>query len=288
MSSPCCAPDEAVEHRPAEHLGVAHLVELRARHVEQRVGVAGLHLRHQPAVEVELGVQVLGRAGEVRHPAAGNDGHLLVGRPPRDDLGDRLAERLAAPRRRQRRHVDVGEERDHRDVALADHVLERNRERVAELGILRVGDVETVLGDQLVEDVLGHLAVDGQVVLAARELRDGAIAGDDGKRRHARHREGFDVVGAEEEDDVGLGLVEHLAELVHGPAGLLQLFRVFVRRPREHVGRVTGADGCDDLSHAVALLVRLRQGAANPPLSCNRLAPDRPPAAPGASRAGPV
>ena len=59
-------------------------------------------------------------------------------------------------------------------------------ERVAELGVLRVGDVEVVVDDQLVQDVLGHLAVDRQVVLAAGELRDGAAAGDDRERRARR------------------------------------------------------------------------------------------------------
>ena len=51
--------DGAEHHRPAEHLGVADLIELRAGHVQQRIAVAGLELRHQPAIEVELGIEVL-------------------------------------------------------------------------------------------------------------------------------------------------------------------------------------------------------------------------------------
>ena len=96
---------------------------------EQRVGVAGLELRHEPAIEVELRLEVLGRAGEVRHAAARDDRDAFLA--ALDDLGDRLAERRAALGRRQRRHVDVGEERDDRDVALADDVFERHREGVA-------------------------------------------------------------------------------------------------------------------------------------------------------------
>ena len=58
MSSPVLRTDRAEHHRPGEHLGVADLVELRAGHVQQRVGVAGFELREQPAIEVELRRQV--------------------------------------------------------------------------------------------------------------------------------------------------------------------------------------------------------------------------------------
>jgi hypothetical protein len=236
------------EHdRPAEHLGVADFVQLCARHVEQGIATPGLELRDQPSVEVEFRIQVLGRAWEMRHTAAGDDRHSFL--PSLDDLGERFAQSFAAARRRQRWNVDVGEERDDGDVALADHILERNRERVTQLGILGVGHVEVVVDDQLVEDVFGELAVNRQIVLASGELRDGAIAGNDRKRRHAADRERFDVVSTEEQNRVRLGLIEHLAELVHRPAGLLELIRILVRRPREHVRRVARPDGGNDLTH---------------------------------------
>ena len=240
-------PDRAEENRPAQHLGVADLVELRAGHVEQRVGVAGFELRHEPAIEIEFRVQVLGRAGEMRHAAARDDRDAFLA--ALDDLGQRLAERLAPLGRRQRRHVDVGEERDDRDVALADHVFERHRERVAELGVLRIRQVEVVVGDQLVQDVFRHLAVDRHDPLASREPRHGVAAGDDRERGHAADGERLDVIGAEEDDDVGLGLVEHLAQLLHRRAGLIQLLRVLVRRTREHVRGMARPDGRNDFSH---------------------------------------
>ena len=70
-----------------------------------------------------------------------------------------------------------------------------------------------VLDDQLVQQVLGHLAMDRQLVFAPGEFRDGAAAGDDRERRNAGDRERLDVIAAEKHDHVGLGLVEHLAEL---------------------------------------------------------------------------
>src|SRR6266550_3720003 len=114
-------------------------------------------------------MQILRRPREVRHAAACDDGDTLLA--SLDDLRDRLAERLATFRRRQRRNVDVREERNDRDVALADDVLERNGERVTELRVFRIRDVEVVVLDESVEDVLRHLAMDWQLVLAAREFR---------------------------------------------------------------------------------------------------------------------
>ena len=66
---------------------------------------------------------------------------------------------------------------------------------------------------------------------------------------HAADRERLDVIRAEEDDDVGLGLVEHLAQLLHRRAGLIELLRVLVRRTREHVRGMARPDGRDDFSH---------------------------------------
>ena len=120
---------------------------------------------------------------------------------------------------------------------------------MTELGILRVGHVEVVIGDELVEDVLCHLAMDRQIVLAAGELGDRAIARHDCERWHAAHGEGLHVIGAEEEDRVRLGLVENFAELLHRRAGLLELIRILIRWPCEHVRGVARADCCNDLAH---------------------------------------
>ena len=128
-------PADRAEHGgPIEHLGVADFVELRPGHVQQRVGPAHFELRQQPPIEIEFGRQVLRRAREMRHAAARDDGNALPA--SLDDVGDGLSERGAALRRGQRRNVDVGEERDDRDLAVADHVLERHRECVPELGVL--------------------------------------------------------------------------------------------------------------------------------------------------------
>ena len=120
---------------------------------------------------------------------------------------------------------------------------------MAELGIFRVRHVEVVIGHELVEDVFSDLAMDRQVVLASRELGDRPVAGHNGKRRNAAHRERLHVIGAEEQDDVRLGLVEDFAELLHRRTSLLELIRIFIRWPREHVRRVARADCSNDLAH---------------------------------------
>ena len=124
---------------------------------------------------------------------------------------------------------------------------------MAELGVFRIRDVEAVIDDQLVEDVFGELAMDRQVVLAAGELGNRPIARDDREARDARHGKRLDVIGPEEQNRVGLGLVQDPAELLHVAAGLIELLRVLVRRPREHVRRVARADGGYDFSHTCLL-----------------------------------
>ena len=239
--------DRAEHDRPTEHLGVAHFVELRPRHVEQRIGMAGLELRQQPAIEIELGMEILGRAGKMRHAAARDDRDPLLA--SLHDVRNGLAQGRAAPRCRQRRNVDVREERNHGDVAAADDVFERNGERVPQLGVFGIRHVEAVVDDELVEDVLGHLAVDREVVLAAGKLGDGAIARDDRKRRDTRDRKRFHVIGPEKQNGIRLRLVENRAELLHAGAGLIELLGVLVWRPREHVRGVAGADGSNDFAH---------------------------------------
>src|SRR5262249_51823086 len=85
--------------------------------------------------------------------------------------------------------------------------------------------------------------------VAARELCNRAAAGDDRERRDAGHRKGLDVIAAHENDHVGLRLVEDFAEFGHPAPGLIELLGFLVRRPREHVGPMARANGCDYLSH---------------------------------------
>src|SRR5437763_5707889 len=91
--------------------------------------------------------------------------------------------------------------------------------------------------------------MDREVVFLAGELRDCAAARDDREGRDTRHGKRFDVIAAEEEDDVGIGFVENLSQLAHAGACLIELFRFLVRRPREHVRRMTRADGRYDFTH---------------------------------------
>ena len=101
------------------------------------------------------------------------------------------------------------------------------------------------------QDVFGHPAMDRQLVLAARELRVRRVAGDNRERRHAGHRERLDVIGAEEDDDVRLGFVEDLAELVHRPPGLIELLGVLVGRTSKHVWRMARADSGNNFTHGL-------------------------------------
>ena len=91
--------------------------------------------------------------------------------------------------------------------------------------------------------------MDREVVFLAGELRDCAAARDDREGRDTRHGKRFDVIAAEEEDDVGIGFVENLSQLAHAGACLIELFRFLVRRAREHVRRMTRADGRYDFTH---------------------------------------
>src|SRR5262245_51712081 len=101
-----------------------------------------------------------------------------------------------------------------------------------------------------------------QVVLASGEAGDGAAPCDDGERRNAGDRKRLDVVASEKQNDIRLGLIEHLAQLLHTRTGLVELLRVLVRRTRKHVRCMTGADGGNDFTHGWLLL---RWGSAPHP-----------------------
>src|SRR5688572_12949977 len=166
-------------------------------------------------------------------------------------LGRAIAEIVKG--RKERVAIDIGEERDDGNVALPDQELERDREGVAELRVLGICHVEVVIHDQLVEDVLRHLAMDRQVVLAAGELGDGAAAGDDREAGDAGDGEGLDVVGAEHQDDVGLALVQRLAQFLDRRGGLIELLGVLVRRPGKQIRSMAGAQCGNDLTHCSLL-----------------------------------
>src|SRR5207302_7650728 len=72
---------------------------------------------------------------------------------------------------------------------------------------------------------------------------------------------GLDVIAAEKDDDVRLGLVENSAQLRHSSAGLVELLRLLVRRPRKHVRRVARADRRDYLTHDDLLQVWWSHGS---------------------------
>ena len=120
---------------------------------------------------------------------------------------------------------------------------------MSQLGVLRVGNVEVLLDDQLVQQVFGHLAMDRHVVLAAREFRDGPAAGDDGECRHARDGKRLNVIAPEEHDRVRTRFVENLAQLLHRRGSLVELLRVLVGRSREQIRRVARTDCGNDLTH---------------------------------------
>src|SRR5207245_1417649 len=71
------------------------------------------------------------------------------------------------------------------NITLADHVFERDGERVPQLRIFGIGDVEVVRHHKLVQQVLGHLAVHREAVPPSGELGDGPGAGDDRESRNA-------------------------------------------------------------------------------------------------------
>ena len=160
-------------------------------------------LAGQLDVEVAVaGRQVRDRAGAVSHPV---------------DLDDAGVEALAGhgPERQHRRHVvgGLGHARvaEHHEVALGGvlHEVDGGAEQHAE-GALGAGhergDVEPVLGEQVLEAVPGHLAAEGAHLGTHR----GQAAGDGGPQAFQRRRRRRDVAAQREPlprrgDDVETG-----------------------------------------------------------------------------------
>src|SRR5678815_2427292 len=118
--------DRAEHIDPDQHLGVARFVQLRAGHVQQRLGPPRLQFLNHPIVEIELRRGVLPRAWIVRHPAAGKNTNAF--RSAFDDVCDGGAQRGTALWSRQRWQIHVREKRDDGNLASLNEVLQRRGE----------------------------------------------------------------------------------------------------------------------------------------------------------------
>ncbi len=218
--------DGAEQNHPGQHLGVAHFVQLLVSQFEQRVVVAAFHVGDGPPVEIERRLRILPGARIVRHAAAG-DNRDPIGRL-QDRVADGGSQLCAAAGGGQRRQVRIYENRNHRHRAALDHPLVDGRERVAQLGVLRVRQIETV-GNQIVQDFFGEGMYRQRVALAGkRGLR--FLASDDGESGHGGQEKCFQVVASDHHHRIGLDLIQVLAKLAHRCDVGIQLRFVLARR----------------------------------------------------------
>ena len=76
-----------------------------------------------------------------------------------------------------------------------------------------------------------------------------AIAGDDREGRHGFQKEGLHVIAGENDQRIGLGLIQSLAEPKHRCGARVELLGIFLRRPREKLRRMHGGHGGYDFAH---------------------------------------
>src|SRR5262249_35451518 len=105
----------------------------------------------------------------MRHASACDNGHSFW--TALNDLRNRPTQRGAALRGGQRRHVNVGVQRNNWNIAFFYEVFKRHGECVTKHCLFGVRDVETFL-DQLVEKIFGHLRMEWHLVVSARKFRN--------------------------------------------------------------------------------------------------------------------
>ena len=81
------------------------------------------------------------------------------------------------------------------------------------------------------------------------EVRPGGFARDHGEGRNGGQEERFQVVAADDDDGVGLELVELLAHQPHRRDVGIDLLGNFRRRAGEQLRCVYGGEGSNNLSH---------------------------------------
>ena len=159
-------------------------------------------------IELEFGLRILPRAGEMGKSTARDDGDPL--RPRRDDLPEGSAQRLAAPGGWQRRQIRVDENRNHRNLAAFHHEFKDRGESVPEDGVLRIHHVEA-RRDQPVEEILAKRLMNRNGVRFAGKGAIRVFASNHGKRGNRREEKRFEMIAAEDHHNVRLRFIQGLA-----------------------------------------------------------------------------
>ncbi|OLE74656.1 MAG: hypothetical protein AUG12_00895 [Acidobacteria bacterium 13_1_20CM_2_57_8] len=104
--------------------------------------------------------------------------------------------------------------------------------------------------DEVVEKIVGHLGMDGMMIVSASKLRDGMFPRDEGKRGDTGHRICFQVIAAEKDNYVGFRFVQNFSQFTHGRDAGIQHFRFFIGRPENQLWSVNRSECCDNFTHS--------------------------------------
>ena len=114
--------------------------------------------------------------------------------------------------------------------------------------ILRIGHIETG-ADELIEQVLGKLPVNGTFEFVSSVFGDGRAPGDNCESRQAGHGECLQVVTPHEKENIRLGLIQDCPQLPHGRRRQVQVTIFLFGGSGEKIGRMAGRHCRNDLTH---------------------------------------
>src|SRR5260370_97959 len=147
------------------------------------------------------------------------------------------------------REVRVNKNRNNRNRSPFDDPFIDGGERVSEKGVLRISEVE-IRPYQLVQQGLGEILVDGEIVFAAREGGARTLSGHNRKGGYRGEEKGFQMIAAEDDHGIRFGFVEFAAQFPHGGDIGIELRQIFAGRPGEKLRGMAGSHSRYYLSHA--------------------------------------
>src|SRR5688572_2706793 len=91
--------------------------------------------------------------------------------------------------------------------------------------------------------------MNGQFELAPGPLGMSVVAGDNGERGHAGHRERFEVIVPYIDDDVRFAFVQNPAQLLHAFDAAIDFLGLLIGGTRKCIWRVRSSNSCNDFTH---------------------------------------
>src|SRR3989449_6916397 len=117
-------------------------LDLGVGEADERLAVAASNVIEDAMVEIGVDPPGRGRAAPVRDPAGGEECDALGRGPGPGERSDERADLVAPPWSRQRRCRTVRVDRRDRNVTLRGQEMQRYRQLVPALDLVRVGEVE--------------------------------------------------------------------------------------------------------------------------------------------------